>query len=45
MELRERERERKKDTDSDDLFIQAIVPHDAVQVDDLPPHSTYYNYT
>ena len=30
---------------TDDLFIQAIAPHEGVQVDDLPPHSTYYNYT
>ena len=35
--LRERER--------DDLFIQAIAPHEREQVDDLPPHCTYYNYT
>ena len=32
-------------SDTDDLFIVAIAPHEGVQVDDLPPHSTYYNYT
>ena len=32
-------------TDTDALFIYAIAPHEGVQVDDLPPHSTYYNYT
>ena len=42
---RERERERERGTDTDDLFIQAIAPHEGVQVDDLLPHSTYYNYT
>ena len=26
-------------------FTQVIAPHEEVQVDDLPPHSTYYNYT
>ena len=30
--------------DTDDLFISAIAPHEGVQVDDLPPHSTYCNY-
>ena len=34
---------RDTDTETDDLFIQAIAPHEEVRVDDLPPHSTYYN--
>ena len=47
--VREREREsvcvceRERDTDTDDLLIYAIAPHEGVRVDDLPPHSTYYN--
>ena len=31
-------------TDMEDLFILAIAPHKGVQMDDLPPLSTYYNY-
>ena len=47
-ETRKKEKTRKierreRDTDTDDLFIQAIAPHEGVRVDDLPPHSTYYN--
>ena len=42
--LRERTGGGERDTDTDDLFISAIVPHEGVQVDDLPPHSTYCNY-
>ena len=38
-------KQRERDTDTDDLLIQAIAPHEEVQMDDLPPHSTYYNYT
>ena len=34
----------KEDTGTEDWFILAIAPHEGVQVDDLPPHSTYYNY-
>ena len=26
------------------MFIYAIAPHEGVQVDDVPPHSTCYNY-
>ena len=43
-EDREADRDRDTDTNTDGLFIQAIAPHEVVQVDDLPPHSTYYNY-
>ena len=40
----EAERDRDTDTNTDGLLIQAIAPHEVVQVNDLPPHSTYYNY-
>ena len=44
IEKRETETDRQTETDTDDLFIYAIAPHEGVQVDDVPPHSTCYNY-
>ena len=35
------EREREREREREDLFVQAIASHEGVQVDDLPPHSTY----
>jgi len=33
-----------ENTKMEDLLNLATAPHEGVQVDDLPPHCTYYNY-
>ena len=43
-ERERRERERERERDGYGRFIHlGHCPHEGVRVDDLPPHSTYYN--